>query len=132
MIFSAKQFLTTVSLAACFVIGMGKGAIAESFNTKNFSVKITRNCPEGYVTCNNVIYRGTDLRSGESIRLKGKTHHTICKDGVTPCRFLGYVFRNGSYLYRVTNMSILEVYKGGKLILSEQDQTKNGTKGDLP
>ena len=132
MIFSAKQFPTTVSLAACFVIGMGKGAIAESFNTKNFSIKITGNCPEGYVTCNNVIYQGTDLRSGESIRLKGKTHHTICKDDVTPCRFLGYVFRNGSYLYRVTNMNILEVYKGGKLILSEQDQTKHGTKGDLP
>ena len=132
MIFSAKQFLTTVSLAACFVMGMGTGAIAESFNTKNFSVKITGNCPEGYVTCNNVIYQGTDLRSGKSIRLRGRTHHTICKDGVTPCRFLGYVFRNGSYLYRVTNMNILEVYKGGKLILSEQDQTKNGTKGDLP
>ena len=129
---SAKQFLTTVSLAACFVIGMGTGAIAESFNTNNFSIKITGNCLEGYVTCNNVIYQGTDLRSGKSIRLKGRTHHTICKDGVTPCRFLGYVFRNGNYLYRVTNMNVLEVYKGGKLILSEQDQTKNGTKSDLP
>ena len=111
---------------------MGTGAIAESFKTKNFSIKITGNCPEGYVTCNNVTYQGTDLRSGESIRLKGRTHHTICKDGVTPCRFLGYVFRNGNYLYRVTNMNILEVYKGGKLILSEQDQTRNGIKGDLP
>ena len=125
MIFSAKQLLKIGSLAACFVIGMGTGAIAESFNTKNFSVKITRNCPEGYVTCDNVTYQGTELRSGKSIRLKGRTHHTICKDGVTPCRFLGYVFRNGSYLYRVTEMNVLEVYKGGKLILSEQDRTKD-------
>jgi hypothetical protein len=125
MIFSAKQCLITVSLAASFVIGIGTGAIAESFNTKNFSVKITRNCPEGYVTCDNVTYQGRELRSGKSIRLKGRTQHTICKDGVTPCMFLGYTFRNGNYLYRVTNMNVLEVYKSGKLILSEQDQTKD-------
>jgi hypothetical protein len=95
-------------------------ANAETLKTKSFSVKITRNCAEGNVTCNNVTYFGKNLKTGQSIRLTGKTIHTVCKDGVTPCRFLGYEFRNNKFLYRVTEGGKLQVFQGKKLIVQEE------------
>ena len=100
-------------------------ANAETLKTKNFNITITRNCPEGYVTCKNVTYYGKDLRTGKSIRLTGKTIHTTGADGVTPSRFLGYEFRNGEYLYRVTTDNTLQVYQGKKLILQEKGALTN-------
>uniref|UniRef100_A0A0C1N4G6 Uncharacterized protein n=1 Tax=Tolypothrix bouteillei VB521301 TaxID=1479485 RepID=A0A0C1N4G6_9CYAN len=95
-------------------------ANAETLKTKNFNVKITRNCPEGYVTCNNVRYFGKNLKTGQSISLTGKTMHSTGADGVTPGRFLGYQFRNNNYVYQVTADGVLLVYQGKKLILKEQ------------
>lgn len=102
-----------------------QAANAETLKTKNFNVTITRNCPEGYVTCNNVTYYGKDLKTGKSIRLTGKTIHTTGADGVTPSRFLGYEFRNREYLYRVTASNTLQVYQGKKLILEEKGTLTN-------
>jgi hypothetical protein len=95
-------------------------ALADTLKTKNFNVKITRNCPEGYVTCNDVTYYGRHRKTNASIYLTGKTIHNNCADGVTPCQFLGYEFRNQQYLYRVTADGKLQVYKGRKLILEER------------
>lgn len=114
---SAKYFVLLPVISATLFAGL---ANAETIRTKNFNVKITRNCAEGYVTCNKVTYVGKDLKTGKSIRLNGKTIHTIGADGVTPKRFLGYEFRNNQYLYRVTADNKLQVYKSGKLILQEQ------------
>lgn len=98
----------------------GQVANAETLKTKNFNITITRNCPEGYVTCNDVTYYGKSLQTRKSIRLNGRTIHATCADGVTPCRFLGYEFRNNKYLYRVTTDGTLQVYQGKKLILQEK------------
>lgn len=113
------------ALALCVLSTVAIGlkvdvANAESLKTKNFSVKITRNCPEGNVTCDNVKYFGKNLNTGDSISLTGKTIHATCADGVTPCRFLGYEFPNGNYLYRVTQDGKLQVYQGKKLVLQEK------------
>ncbi|MFB2895641.1 hypothetical protein ACE1CI_22270 [Aerosakkonemataceae cyanobacterium BLCC-F50] len=94
-------------------------ANAETLKTKNFLVKITRTCPEGYVTCDRVKYYCQNLKTGKSINLIGKTIHTTGVDGVTPGRFLGYEFRNKNYLYRVTVDGTLLIYQGKKLILKE-------------
>lgn len=93
---------------------------AQTLKTKNFNVTITRNCPEGYITCDDVKYFGKNLNTGDSIRLTGKTIHRTCADGVTPCQFLGYEFHNGKHLYRVTQDGRLQVYKGKQLILQEK------------
>ncbi|WP_171574021.1 hypothetical protein [Leptolyngbya sp. Cla-17] len=95
-------------------------AWAETLKTKSFNVKITRNCPEGVVVCNNVGYFGRDLKTGQSIRLVGKTLHTTCQDGITPCRFLGYQFQNRNYRYFVREDGTLQVYQGKKLLLQER------------
>jgi uncharacterized lipoprotein YajG len=114
---NAKYFVLLPVISATLFAGL---ANAETIKTKNFSVKITRNCAEGNVTCNKVSYVGKDLRSGKSIRLTGKTIHTRGADGRTPGNFLGYEFRNNQYLYRVTADNKLQVFKSGKLILQEQ------------
>ncbi|ARV63035.1 hypothetical protein BZZ01_14905 [Nostocales cyanobacterium HT-58-2] len=97
-----------------------QAALAETLTTTNFNITITRKCPEGSVSCNNVIYNGTNVRTGDSIRLTGKTIHTTCADGVTPCRFIGYQFRNANYLYQVTEDGALQIYQGKKLVLQEK------------
>ncbi|MEP0898733.1 MULTISPECIES: hypothetical protein [Leptolyngbya] len=93
---------------------------AETLTTPNFTVTITRNCPEGYVTCNDVTYIGINRQTKQSIRLKGQTQHTLCADGVTPCAFLGYVFHNGNFHYFVSRSGDLQVYEDEKLIMEER------------
>ncbi|MBW4590872.1 MAG: hypothetical protein KME33_37780 [Aetokthonos hydrillicola CCALA 1050] len=97
-----------------------QSALAETLKTKTFRITITRSCPEGNISCNKVRYYGRNLKTGNSIHLVGKTIHTTCADGVTPCRFLGYEFRNKQYLYRVTQDGKLQIYEGKKLILEEK------------
>ncbi len=115
-----KYILGFVMLPIAALPVWAGAALGETLKTKNFSVTITRNCPEGNVTCNKVTYYGKNLKTGNSIRLTGKTIHKTCADGVTPCQFLGYEFRNRDYLYRVTADGKLQVYQGKKLILQER------------
>ena len=52
----------------------------------------------------------------------GKTLHVTCADGVTPCRFIGYEFRRGAYLYMVWEDGRLEVSRSGTILLTEQGE----------
>jgi hypothetical protein len=116
MTLSSPLVLGTVIGLLCLT----EGAIAETLTTKQFRIEIQRNCAEGNVTCDRVSYRGKDLKTGKSIRLSGRTLHSLCADGVTPCQFLGYEFRNRNYRYIVTDSGLLRVYQGQKLLLSQQ------------
>ena len=115
-----KSIFSFILLPVASIATFSSSVNAETLKTKNFNVEITRNCPEGYVTCNDVTYFGKHLRTGNSIRLTGKTIHSLGADGVTPGRFLGYEFRNSNYRYVVTQDNHLLVFKGRKLILNEK------------
>ena len=108
--------LTTV-ISCCYLVD---GAIANTLTTKGFKIDIQVNCEEGNVTCDRVSYRGRDLKTGKSLRLSGRTIHSLCADRVTPCHFLGYEFRNHNYRYIVTDGGLLKVYQGEKLLVSQQ------------
>ena len=69
---------------------------ADTLTTASFVVDISRHCEAGNVTCDQVSDVGVSKKSGNRIALKGKSLHAMCADGVTPCRFLGYRFRNES------------------------------------
>jgi hypothetical protein len=116
----SKFFGKTLLLSMVLVGGVCLEAGARALNTKSFRVKITANCEEGVVVCDNVSYLGTNRQTGQSIQLRGKTIHSICADGITPCRFLGYEFRNGQYRYYVAEEGILTVYQGQQSIVSEE------------
>ncbi len=95
-------------------------AIADTLTTENYVVVIKRNCPEGHITCNNVTYTGLSKKSGKTIRLRGQTWHTTCADGVTPCRFRGYEFKNRNYTYLVHQDGLLQVIKGRSHVILEE------------
>lgn len=94
---------------------------AVQLDTPNYTVEIQQLCPEGEVQCQQVLYKGTSKVSGASIELKGKAWHSLCADGVTPCRFLGYQFNNGRIRYLVHESGLLQVMgSSGKVLLEEQ------------
>jgi hypothetical protein len=105
--------------AAALLLGLAGLARADTLTTRSFVVQIQVNCAEGEVVCDDVTYRGKSRRSGKSLELKGKTLHSLCADGVTPCRFLGYEFRNGAFLYRVFDSGKLRVTRGDKVVVEE-------------
>lgn len=93
----------------------------EVLQTPSFTVTIV-GCAEGNVSCDDVKYTGVSKKSGHTIRLTGKTLHTMGADGVTPSRFLGWQFRNGTTFYTVTEGGVLEVRQGAKTLFSEQGE----------
>lgn len=111
--------IAKIALLPIAAVMFAQAASAGTLMTPNFQVQVSRNCGEGSVTCDNVSYTGTNIHTGATIQLKGRTLHTICADGVTPCRFLGYQFRNGEYTYIVTQDGRLIVEQGEQLLLDE-------------
>ncbi|MBD1843607.1 hypothetical protein H6F89_09395 [Cyanobacteria bacterium FACHB-63] len=109
--------MTVLPLAALAI--SGQAASADTLLTRDFQIFVNAECAEGNVTCNNVNYVGTNLHTGATLQLKGRTLHTTCADGVTPCRFLGYEFRNGDYSYTVTEAGRLIVRKGERTLLNQ-------------
>lgn len=100
---------------------MLSGAVSgETLTTENYVIEIERHCQEGEVTCDNVSYVGVSKKSGNRIELKGKTLHSLCADGVTPCRFQGYQFKNGNITYKVLESGLLQVIQNNKDILIEE------------
>jgi hypothetical protein len=93
-------------------------ACADTLTTPSFVIDI-QGCEEGVISCDNVMYTGTSKKTGKSIKLRGKTLHTLCADGVTPCRFLGYEFRKGDVYYRVMEDGSLLVMQGKKILVEE-------------
>lgn len=116
MINIKKSILSSFLLPIAGIVAFSSAASAETIKTKDFQIKITVNCAEGNLTCNNVTYVGRNIKTGKSIRLTGKKV-TSGKN----YNFVGYEFRNGEYTYFVTTSNVrLQVYKGKKLILEQQ------------
>lgn len=98
---------------------------ARTLTTPSFIVRIKVNCAEGNVTCNNVTYVGTSRKTGKSITLHGNTKHSMCADGITPCRFQGYEFWNGKTYYRVLDDGSLSVLQQNRTLLEERGSWKD-------
>lgn len=119
--FNFIRFL--LAAAALFFV---QSAYAEDIvlETPSFLVQIDVRCAEGNVTCDDVIYTGTSRKTGKSISVKGRTMHSMCADGVTPCRFQGYTFDNGKINYTVFEDGTLVVMNGKKTLVSEKGEWK--------
>ena len=109
----------TRTLAALLAICSTHALAVEKLTTESYVVTIEQRCPEGNVTCDNVTCTGVHRKTGKSISLKGSTVHSTCADRVTPCRFLGYSFRNGDVKYAVWEGGQLVVTQGDKVLLQE-------------
>ena len=90
-----------------------------TLETSTFTIKIDVRCEEGEVTCDDVRYAGTNKKTGETVKLTGKTAHRMDADG-TPGRFLGYVFKNKGVQYFLSEEGMLRVTKGDDVLLEEK------------
>lgn len=116
----AVVFLTCLS--PCSVPAQAQRAAqgyTQTLDTPSFWIRIEVRCPEGEVSCENVIYRGESKRTKKTLRLSGRTTHSMCADRVTPCRFLGYTFKNGTFTYFVSEGGELLVQDGRKVVLEQ-------------
>ena len=55
---------------------------------------ITQLCEEGEVTCSKVKLELIEISSDTTLHAFGKTRHSKCRDGTTPCTFQGWEFYN--------------------------------------
>src|SRR5690554_7171257 len=71
---------------------MSSAVSAETLTTDNFIIQIERGCREGEVTCDTMrfIYSPVGIENKQTVI--GRTVHTKCADGITPCAFQGYEF----------------------------------------
>ncbi|MBL8382895.1 MAG: hypothetical protein JNM90_07480 [Burkholderiales bacterium] len=112
--------LLRVLCAALLAGALASAPAADRLVTPSYEVSIEVRCAEGVVACDDVRYTGVHRATGKSITLRGRSVHTRCADGVTPCRFLGHVFRSGDARYMVWESGVLEVRRGARLVLQEQ------------
>lgn len=96
-----------------------KSYITENYESKNYKIKITIMCPESWVDCDKVKYEGVSKKTDKKITLMGKTVHSTCADGKTPCQFQGYRFVNKGAVYFVDGTFIQVTDKKGEVILAE-------------
>lgn len=111
------------TFAACAAMMFATSASAQTsqrLDTPGFKITITQLCEEGNVTCAKVRYTGVSKKSGKAITLRGKTMHSTCADGVTPCRFQGYEFKSGRVNYTVHADGRLVVTDGNKTLVDQQ------------
>ena len=110
-----------------FALLLGSTQIkAEVLTTPSYIITITKNCEEGEVGCDDVTYVGVNRKSKKTITLKGADLMHYCPDdlgdgpGKTPCRHIGYEFKNGKVNYFVSDDGSLEVTRGAKVLVKEQ------------
>jgi hypothetical protein len=106
-------------LAAVLLAFAVPAAAGERLLTESYDITIDVRCPEGVIGCDDVRYTSVHRNSGRTLKLAGAEMHTLCADKVTPCRFLGYVFRHGRRRYYVWEDGTLAIKQGDKLLLQE-------------
>lgn len=114
-----------IVLALAFISELAVADNTRVLDTQNYVVRIVEHCSEGMTNCQKVSYTGTNKSNGKSIKLKGLSVSRMCADGLTPCQFLRYEFKNGQVKYRVQDDGTLEVIgQNGRVLLSEQGEWK--------
>jgi hypothetical protein len=116
------QFIRLLVLLAALWALAVPGVQAAELRTRSYVVQITENCPEGEVACQDVRYVGRNLRTGQSIALRGRVIVRLCADGITPCGSQGYRFTSGKVAYRVTLEGLLLVTQGSDVLVEEHGE----------
>ncbi|MCW7764677.1 hypothetical protein [Photorhabdus luminescens] len=110
-------FAIIVGLVFIFHSHASFASYISSFETEKFNITINVLCPEGEITCDDVIYTGVRKKDGATLTIKGKTLNRNCNTGT--CDLYGYEFINSDTIYTIYLDGILEITRGDKLILSE-------------
>lgn len=97
--------------------------LAQTWVSNRYVIELDRQCLEGDVTCDMYEITLVDRSRGERQVMYGQTLHTVCADGVSPCRFMGYQFAGKDLRYRLYETGTLEVYdRDNKIVRSERGE----------
>ena len=109
--------------AVIFALTLTPDVLAEKLISHTFEVAVKRGCGEGHVTCDNVAFELTNKHTGTSSHSIGKTLHSKCSDGVTPCKFQGYTFMIGDFSYILYARGSIEILNSkNEIVTSEQGE----------
>lgn len=122
-------FLTISILPACAVAEQPDSPPERELGTlvtDGYEVTLRTECAEGEVSCDRIYADALVLEGNQTRALRGSTLHTLCADGVSPCRFLGYQLSDDTYDYRVLENGQLHIQRcdefGCESIHNEQGQ----------
>lgn len=110
----------------CLLMAGAASAGERVLITPSYELKMDSRCVEGEVSCSQYTLQGRERHNGEPLMLQGRSMHTTCADGVTPCRFLGYRFDQPERSFLITEDGLLNIYHGDSLILHEQGRWEDG------
>jgi hypothetical protein len=112
-----KYLATFIFCSISFVVN------AETLITPNYEIAVTWKCGEGYVSCDNIEFNVKNKTEGTSNTYIGKSNHSVCADGVTPCKFQGYEFNVGDLNYSLYMRGLIEVVNNtNEIVLSEKGE----------
>ncbi|MCC5880306.1 MAG: hypothetical protein JJU03_10495 [Idiomarina sp.] len=86
----------------------GQGQLIGTLTTPEYQVALYSGCAEGEVSCDQISAQ-LQQPGSEARELNGSTMHTLCADGMTPCRFLGYYLSDQDYAYRILENGQLHI-----------------------
>ena len=109
----AKQKYVLVFLLSCNVN-------ADTFKTPSYEIEVG-SCPEGYVTCETIPVKLIEIATGKSSSYTASTLHTLCADGETPCRFLGYQFLAEDKWFYIYDTGSLEIRNNDDKVLMTEE-----------
>lgn len=110
-------------LASIIVFLFSLSAHAESLITPSYEIAVEWKCGEGHVSCDNIEFKITNKNNGATNTYIGKSSHSVCADGVSPCKFQGYEFNVGELNYSLYVRGLIEIAKSNsEVVLSEQGE----------
>jgi len=107
--------LIAIIASTCFALPAYSSG---KYSTPTYEMSIEVSCVEGMISCDNVHMILNNKKTKESVSVIGSTLHTICADGATPCRFLGYKFQKDDLKYMIINQRFT-IHESKKEIVSE-------------
>ena len=98
--------------------------VVKNVETKTYDISIQDHCPEDEYGCKNITLVAINRISKNKIMATGKALFNPCKDEITPCHFLGYVFRNKNMVYFVSANGSFSIKENNKQIFTESGEWK--------
>ena len=110
-------------ISTIIIFSLSFAANAESLITPSYEISVKWKCGEGYVSCDNIEFNVKNKAEGTTSTYIGKSNHSVCADGVTPCKFQGYEFNVGEFSYSLYMRGLIEVVKNNtEVVLSESGE----------
>lgn len=110
-------------LIVIFILFLPQTSFSETYHSESYVISVISTCEEGNVTCDAVQFEMKEIKSGNVSQQIGSTVHSLCKDAVTPCRFLGYEFSIDDRHYFLSEIGTLQITNSqGEHIISESGE----------